>query len=137
MGADILVNYAKDAEWDKALLKATDGVGVDVVVETGGPDTIARSIDSRALNGRRRLAQQRKRDRRTSSFFLPGVLAKNLAIKGVTSGSRRMLEQAILALATNDVRPVIDRVFPFSEAREAYVFMTRGSHIGKVVIRLG
>ncbi len=134
MGADILVNYAKDAEWNKAILKSTGGVGVDVVIETGGPETIARSIDCCALNGRIALLSSVSA-KAAPPFSLPGVLGKNLAIKGVTSGSRRMLEQAILALATNGVRPVIDKVFPFSEAREAYAFMTRASHIGKVVIR--
>ena len=136
MGADILVNYAKDPEWNKAILKATDGVGVDVVIETGGPETIARSIDCCALNGRIALLSSAS-EKPAPPFNLPGVLGKNLAIKGVTSGSRRMLEQAILALATNGVRPVMDKVFPFSQAREAYTFMTRASHIGKVLIRHG
>ena len=134
LGADIVVNYAKDAEWNKAILKATDGVGVDVVIETGGPETIARSIDCCALNGRIACLSSLS-EKPTPPFNFTGILAKNLVVKGVTSGSRRMLEQAIGALAANGVRPVIDRTFPFSQAPDAYTFMKSGSHIGKVVIR--
>jgi NADPH:quinone reductase-like Zn-dependent oxidoreductase len=47
-----------------------------------------------------------------------------------------MFEQMNAALAANRVRPVVDRVFPFSEAAAAYDYQRSGKHFGKVVIRV-
>jgi NADPH:quinone reductase-like Zn-dependent oxidoreductase len=40
------------------------------------------------------------------------------------------------AIAQAHLKPVIDRVFPFTEARAAYDYLQRGAHFGKVVIRV-
>ncbi|MBI4530690.1 MAG: zinc-binding dehydrogenase, partial [Candidatus Latescibacteria bacterium] len=50
-------------------------------------------------------------------------------------GSREMFEAMNAALTSHRVKPVIDRVFPFSEAREAYHYLKSAQHVGKIVIR--
>jgi NADPH:quinone reductase-like Zn-dependent oxidoreductase len=65
-----------------------------------------------------------------------GLLLKNLVLKGITSGSRTMLEECVAAIEVNGIDPVIDKVFPFDEALQAYEYLDSGAHIGKVVIKL-
>jgi NADPH:quinone reductase-like Zn-dependent oxidoreductase len=55
---------------------------------------------------------------------------------GIHVGSRAMLEQAARLVARAGLKPVIDRVFPFAEAREAYRYLESGAHFGKVVVDL-
>jgi NADPH:quinone reductase-like Zn-dependent oxidoreductase len=55
---------------------------------------------------------------------------------GIYVGSRAMLEQAAGLVAETGMKPVVDRVFPFSEAQEAYRYLESGAHFGKVVIDL-
>jgi len=61
---------------------------------------------------------------------------KGLTIKGVIVGSRRMLENAVHAMAVTGIRPVIDRVFEFDDARAAMRYAESGQKLGKVVIRV-
>jgi NADPH:quinone reductase-like Zn-dependent oxidoreductase len=48
-----------------------------------------------------------------------------------------MFEGLNRALEASNIRPVIDRIFPFEAAPDAYEYMASGSHFGKIVIRLG
>jgi NADPH:quinone reductase-like Zn-dependent oxidoreductase len=47
-----------------------------------------------------------------------------------------MFEQMNEAIAVNRMHPVVDRVFPFAEAADAYDYQGTGKHFGKVVIRI-
>ncbi len=51
MGVDYLINYRKTPDWDKEVMKLTDGRGVDIVVETGGAKTLERSVRSVRFGG--------------------------------------------------------------------------------------
>jgi NADPH:quinone reductase-like Zn-dependent oxidoreductase len=65
---------------------------------------------------------------------LAGLIAGNAVVKGITSGSRRMLEDLLRACVANGVRPKIDRRFTFDEAPAAYRYLESGEFVGKVVI---
>jgi NADPH:quinone reductase-like Zn-dependent oxidoreductase len=64
------------------------------------------------------------------------VLMRNLRLQGIFVGSRAMFEAMNRAIALHKLRPVIDRVFPLSEVRQALHYMESGAHFGKVVIRV-
>jgi NADPH:quinone reductase-like Zn-dependent oxidoreductase len=64
------------------------------------------------------------------------VLRKAVSLQGIFVGSREMFEDMNRAMDLNRTRPVIDRVFPFEEAREAYRYLESGAHFGKVCIGL-
>ena len=66
-----------------------------------------------------------------------GVFQKSLRVRGVNVGSRRMFEALNRALIANELRPIVDRVFPFAEVRQAYEYLASGAHFGKVVVRVG
>ncbi|WP_426067317.1 zinc-binding dehydrogenase [Gluconobacter japonicus] len=62
------------------------------------------------------------------------IMRRNLVIEGVTVGSRIIFESMNEAIALHQIQPVIDRVFPFSHAREAYQYFASTRDMGKVVI---
>ena len=63
------------------------------------------------------------------------ILMKTVRLQGIYVGSRSMFEDMNRAVTQHQLKPVIDRVFPFSQAREALKHMESGSHFGKIVIR--
>ena len=74
--------------------------------------------------------------REAASEIFP-IVTKAATGFGIYVGSREMFEGLNRALEQTKIRPVIDKVFPFESAREAYEYMASESHFGKVVIRVG
>jgi len=64
------------------------------------------------------------------------ILFKNARMQGILVGSRQMFDEMNRAIEVNQLRPIVDRVFPFSEAREAYRYLESGAHFGKVCIAI-
>lgn len=130
MGAAETVNYKATPEWQKAVLDLTDGRGVDVTVEVGGPGTLARSVDATRVAGRIALIGVL-----TGGTIDPtAIMRKSMTVQGVYVGSRRMFREMNRALALHAIKPVIDHTVPFAEAREAYKAMEAAGHFGKIVI---
>lgn len=134
LGADITINYATHPDWEAELMKLTGGAGADIVVETGGQGTLAKSIGAAAVNGRIVLIAVGSADAPLPNYG--GIIGKNLTIKGIAAGSRAMLVDLVRAVEANGITAEIDRVFPFAQAREALEYLKSGSHVGKVMIKL-
>jgi NADPH:quinone reductase-like Zn-dependent oxidoreductase len=64
------------------------------------------------------------------------ILAKRANVQGISVGSTQMFDAMNRAIATNEIKPVIDKVFDFDEVQAAYKHMASGAHFGKIVIRL-
>lgn len=134
LGADDTINYRSNPDWDQAVQKLTNGRGVDYVVEVGGAGTLSRSFASVGFRGQISLIgvlSGREGDTNPHPLML-----KNARLVGIFVGSRAMFEQMNQAIAINAMRPVVDRVFPFEEAADAYDFHLSGKHFGKVVIKI-
>ena len=130
LGADETVNYRKTPEWDREVLRLTEGVGVDHVVEVGGAGTLTKSVNAARVGGVVSLIGVL-----TGGVFDPlKVLLKAVRLQGVVVGSRRMFEEMNRAVASNRLRPGVGKTFAFGEAREALKYMESGSHFGKIVI---
>ena len=131
LGADDVVNYTARPEWDQEVLRLTEGRGVDRVIEIGGSGTLARSLRATAIGGRviviGVLAGEAQIDPSP-------ILGRRLIVQAISTGSREMFEQMNRAIARAQLRPVIDKVFPFEQAREAYRYLAGAGHVGKVVI---
>jgi NADPH:quinone reductase-like Zn-dependent oxidoreductase len=65
------------------------------------------------------------------------LILNNVILKGITSGSRRNLEDLLRASVANGLTPHIDRSFAFDEAAQALAYLASGEHVGKIVIRRG
>lgn len=133
LGADITVNYRHERDWDRAILEATDGRGVDVVLETVGFGTLPQSLRCCAPNARIGVLGSLDPGGDRVPNLSP-MLLRNLRVEGVTSGSRRMLAELIRSCVVNDVQPYIDRRFDFDQAQEALDYLASGEHVGKVVV---
>lgn len=134
LGADETINYRTREDWDKAVLELTNGRGVDHVIEVGGTGTLARSVKAVRVGGHIALIGALDM---AGEFNPVPVFMKGIRMQGIFVGSREMFEGLNAVIEKSRMRPVIDRVFDFSEAREALKYMESGSHFGKIVIRIG
>ena len=110
----------------------TGGQGVDLTVEVGGAGTFQQSLAATRTGGT--IAQIGVLAGREQSLFITPILHKMLQIRGIYVGSRQHFVEMNRAIAQTGLRPVIDRVFSFWEAREAFTTMENASHFGKIVI---
>ena len=131
MGAEAGVNYRTNPDWDKWTRQQTGGAGVDLVVEVGGAGTLERSAKAARFGGFIALIGVLAGG---AAFNPVQVLMKAIRLHGIFVGSRAMFEAMNAAIAANGIRPVIDRVFPFDQAADAFRHLESGSHFGKVVI---
>lgn len=133
LGADEVINYKRTPDWDREALGLTGGKGVDHVVEVGGPATLPRSLNAVRVNGHISLIGILSGAGVEISMF--PMLIKQIHLQGIYVGNRLMFEQMNNAIAHHKLKPVIDRVFPFEEAPEAFRYLNKGGHVGKVCIR--
>ncbi len=134
LGADEGINYRAEPEWDKRVRAMTDGRGVDLVVEVGGADTLPRSINAAAFDGR--VAIIGVLAGVETALPVTSILMKQVRLLGVLVGSREMFEELNRAIALHGLEPVVDRVLPFAQAPEAFAAMARAEHFGKIAIEV-
>jgi NADPH:quinone reductase-like Zn-dependent oxidoreductase len=133
LGADHLINYKTTPDWDRAVNKLTDGRGVDVVVEVGGAGTLEKSMRSVRLAGTIGLIGVLTGAHQIDPM---PILWKSIRLNGIFVGSQAMFEAMNRAISTAKLRPIIDRVFGFDDAQNAYRHMESAAHFGKIVISL-
>jgi NADPH:quinone reductase-like Zn-dependent oxidoreductase len=133
LGADVTVNYKTDPEWWQTVKAATDGIGVDHVVDVGGPDTLNQSL--KALKPGGFIAVVGLLTGIECKLDVLTFLPRNARLQSLTVGSRRSFEEMNAFLEAHQLHPVIDRVFPWSKTGDALRDLKYGKHFGKVVLR--
>jgi NADPH:quinone reductase-like Zn-dependent oxidoreductase len=136
LGASEVINYTETPNWHEKARELTDGRGVDCVVEIGGPGTIAMSLKALAVGGHVSLigASLTPSGTGLDPLLLTG---RGITLGSISVGSRADFEALNRAIAMHRLHPVIDRTFPFTEAKEAYRHFESRGHFGKVVIAHG
>src|SRR5438874_2706789 len=132
MGASDGINYKSTPDWDKRVREIT-GVGVDHIVEVGGATTLGKSLKAARMGGTISLIGNVAGGGEVNPV---PILMKNIRLQGIFVGSREMFEAMNRAIAAHGMRPVVDRVFPFAEARAAMHYMESGAQFGKICIRV-
>jgi NADPH:quinone reductase-like Zn-dependent oxidoreductase len=136
LGAAAVVNYVEAPDWHEKVVELTDGRGADCVVEIGGPGTLTNSIKALAVGGHISLIGSSLS--RSGIMLDPMLLGgRGMTLGSVSVGSRADFEAMNRAIALHRLQPVVDRVFPFEEAPEAYRYFESRAHFGKVVISHG
>jgi NADPH:quinone reductase-like Zn-dependent oxidoreductase len=134
LGADATVNHAS-GDVLAAVKEATNGAGVDVVVEHVGEATWQRSLQSARTGGRIVVCGA------TSGPNPPAALHriwwKQLTIHGSTMGTKTDFEGAYELVKSGRARPVVDSVYPLAEARAAHERLEAGEQFGKIVLTVG
>jgi NADPH:quinone reductase-like Zn-dependent oxidoreductase len=134
MGAVATINYKSTPDWSEEVRRLTGGVGVDHVVEVGGAGTLDQSLQAVRVGGTVSVIGV------LSGFGGPVktvlLLQKSIQLRGIYVGSRAMFDALNRALVAGAIEPVIDKVFSFDQAAEAYRHLESAAHFGKVVIKL-
>lgn len=132
LGASDGINYRQTPEWGRRVQELTGGVGADHIVEVGGAGTLPQSFRAVRFGGRISLI---------GVLSEPGagidprpLLMRGARLQAIYGGSREMFEAMNRAIALAQLHPVIDRIFPFAEAPDAFRYMKTAQHFGKIVI---
>lgn len=133
LGADETINYKETPDWDKRVLELTNKAGVDTIVEVGGAGTFNKSLNAVRMGGK--IAVIGALSGGSGDVRTAMILMKSINVQGIFVGSRAMFEAMNRAISLNMMKPVVDRVFQFDEAREALKYMESGAHFGKIVIK--
>lgn len=134
LGAWTGLNYRTTPEWDTAAIDLTEGIGVDRVVEVGGPGTLQKSINATRVGGT--IALIGVLTGASGAVQATPIMRKSITLKGVYVGSRAMFDRMNKAITAHGLRPVIDQHFAFENAPQAYHIMRAAQHVGKLVIEL-
>ncbi|MBT8445427.1 MAG: NAD(P)-dependent alcohol dehydrogenase [Gammaproteobacteria bacterium] len=133
LGADLTVNYKRDADWGRTLFEQTGGV--DVVLENVGRPTLDQSMLASGNNAR--IVMIGTGPLPKSLPKMPGFYMKNLSMVAISNGSRVMLEEMARAIQANRLRAVVGKTFKFEDAPAAFEYMAASGHAGKVLIDHG
>jgi NADPH:quinone reductase-like Zn-dependent oxidoreductase len=135
LGADELINYKTREDWDKAVLELTEKRGVDSVIEVGGAGTMQKSVNAVKMGGH--IAVIGVLSGAGDGINPVNILQKSIKMHGIFVGSRQMFEDMNRLISQHNIKPVIDKVFEFNQAREALKTMESASHFGKIVVKVG
>jgi NADPH:quinone reductase-like Zn-dependent oxidoreductase len=129
-------NYKQRPDWSKWAAEITGGEGADRIIEVGGAGTFGQSLRATRVGGLIAQIGVLSGGSTTEPLALTPLLHKQLRVHGIYVGSRAMFEQMNAAIAAAKLHPVIDRVFDFDQARQAFEHMQSASHFGKIAIRI-
>jgi len=134
LGAFGTANYRKNPNWQKEVRKLTGGAGVDQVLDVGGRDTLGKALEALAPGGH--IALIGGLTGYGSDLPTSSLMWINATASGIFVGSREDFEAMNAFISEHQIHPLIDRVFEFDRAQDAFDYMQGGSFMGKIVIRL-
>lgn len=133
LGADDLINYKTDPDWDERVWELTEKRGVDHVVEVGGAGTIQKSVKSVKPGGDISVIGVLTQG---DGFNPASLISKSIKLQGIYVGSRHMFEDMNRLISQHHLKPIIDKTFEFGEVKDALKYMESGSHFGKIVVKI-
>jgi NADPH:quinone reductase-like Zn-dependent oxidoreductase len=144
LGLDVGIR-TRVADFHDAVMKATEGKGVNLVVNNVGGTLFAECLRCLAFEGR--LATVGHMDRTlTATLDLEALHGKRLTVFGVSNRLRTAAQRAetvrgfvrdvLPGFGEGGLRPLIDRVFPFDQLPAAVAFMESDAQVGKIVVRV-
>ena len=142
-GADLAID-SNDAGWVDQVLKATDGAGVDVIIDQVSGKLVNQNLAATRVLGR--IVNVGRLGGTHGDFDFDLHAARRISYIGVTFRTRSMQEiRDIFAAVKQDIWPAveagklalpIDRVFPFDGIAQAVDYMSANQHFGKIVLKL-
>ena len=132
LGADFSINHTESPDYHKEIWNLTEKRGVDVVVDSVGEATWARSLRSLSKGGRLVTCGATSGPNAMTNVNL--LFWRQLEILGSTMASRSELEAVLQLVWDGQLKPIVDRVLPLSSAKEAHEILERGEQFGKIVL---
>jgi NADPH:quinone reductase-like Zn-dependent oxidoreductase len=135
LGATHLINYRTNPDWAVEVKRLTGGRGADLIVEVGGPATLAQSMRSARMGGTVAVIGV------LSGFEMaptpiPDLMLNNLRVIGITVGSVRAHREACELISSAGIKPHISHVFHWEKLEQALQVMRAGEHIGKIALTI-
>ncbi|WP_134740660.1 NAD(P)H-quinone oxidoreductase [Nocardioides sp. 503] len=141
LGADVTINY-RDQDFVEVVKDATDGAGVDVVLDNMGAKYLGRNVDALALEGRLVIIGMQGGSK--GELDINALLRKRGAVIATSLRSRPVGEKAAICAALVEhvwplvaeglVRPIVHGTMPLEDAAAAHALMESGEHMGKIVL---
>ena len=142
LGADILINY-RDADFSEQTLLATDGKGVDRILDIVGADYLERNLHCLALDGHLVIIGNTG-SRVDRPLPLGLLMSKRLSVSATMLRSRPHAQKAAIVNAVRAnvwplieagrIAPVVDSVLPMAKAADAHRLLAEGRTVGKVLL---
>lgn len=133
LGADEVINYGRERQFQYAVRRLTDGLGVDVVFEHVGPDTWQQSMASLAPLGR--IVTCGATTGRWGRTDLWSLFDRERTILGSWGAALKDFYEVSEEMGKGRLKPVIARVFPLTEAREAHRLLESRDVFGKIILK--
>jgi len=144
LGAELAVNYRTE-DFVEAIGAATEGRGVDVILDMVGGDYVKRNLKILAVEGR--LVQIAFLKGSTVELNLAHLMVKRQTLTGSTLRPRPVADKGAIAAALREkvwplieggrIKPLVHATFPLAQAAEAHRLMESSAHIGKIVLTVG
>jgi NADPH:quinone reductase-like Zn-dependent oxidoreductase len=134
LGADHVINYRKNPNWGELAIELTQGIGVDHVVEVGGPATLAQSMLATRIGGH--ISVIGILTGLGGEISIVTALVKQIRLQGLIVGSRTQQQSMIKAIEANKMRPIIDKVFPIEDIVKAFQYQESNQHFGKICLSI-
>ena len=131
LGADVLIDRSKEADWAKSVFIATNKRGVDVVVDNVGT-TFPSSLRTLKKGGRLLTVGNSAAPR----FEIDNryMFAKHLSILGSTMGTRKDFSEVMELVFTGRLKPVLDKTYTLKDAAIAQERLWNGENFGKIIL---
>ena len=143
LGAHEVIDTSQ-AGWVEAVMRATSGRGVDIIIDHVGGPLLAGNIEVLALKGR--LVSVGRTGAWVGECNLDEIARKRARIIGVTFRTRtpeeslqcseRFAGHLLPAVTKGELRPVLDRTFPFERLTDAHAYMLSDAQTGKIVLTM-
>jgi NADPH:quinone reductase-like Zn-dependent oxidoreductase len=134
LGAEEVINYREKKDWSKEVKRLNGGLGVDLTLDIGGMQTIQQSILSCRENAYVGLVGFLTGSEITVDVHY--LIMNNIRLQGYTVGHAQDLEGLVSAISANNLRPVIDSIFPIEKTQEAFQLLKSGHSFGRIVIKI-
>ena len=135
LGATYLINYRTTPQWDAEVKRLTAGRGADLIVELGGPATLAQTVHSARMGGTVAVIGVLS-GFDTAPISVAEVMLNNLRVIGITVGSVRAHTELCDVMSGAAIKPHVSHVFDWEQLDEALRVMRAGEHVGKIALTI-
>ena len=135
LGATHLINYRTTPQWETEVKRLTAGRGADLIVDLGGPATLAQSLHAARVGGTVAVIGVLSGFEMTP-ISVAEVMLNNLRIIGITVGSVRAHRDLCALISAAGITPHISHVFDWEKIEEAVAVMRAGEHVGKIALTI-
>jgi NADPH:quinone reductase-like Zn-dependent oxidoreductase len=135
LGATHLINYRTTPQWESEVKRLTAGRGAELIVDLGGPATLAQSVHSARVGGTVAVIGVLS-GFDVAPISVAEVMLNNLRVIGITVGSVRAHRAVCALISEVGIKPHISHVFDWEEVEQALRVMRAGEHVGKIAITI-